>query len=53
MIYREEKELVLTEEDKKQHVAKWGHLQYLDRLVRLPNVGSIGDLAKVWMELLR
>lgn len=53
VIYREEKELVLTEEDKKQHVAKWGHLQYLDRLVRLPNVGSIGDLAKVWMELLR
>lgn len=47
VVYRDEKDLLLTEEDKKKHPAKWKFLEFLPNiknLKKIHNNGSIEDL---------
>jgi hypothetical protein len=46
VIYRNEKDLILTEQDQKQHPAKWTFLTFLDTpgVKKINNSGSLEDL---------
>jgi len=52
LIFRDEKELVLTEEDKKTHTAQWYHLTFAMELPRIHNSSSIESLANTWKNLI-
>lgn len=52
LIFRDEKELILTEEDKKTHTAQWFHLTFAMNLPRIRNGLTIADLSNTWRMML-
>lgn len=54
IVYRKEQDLVLTEEDKKTHPAKWNFLQYYhlaNKSVKFHNRAEIADLVTIFKSL--
>jgi len=52
LIFRDEKELIITDEDRKTHTAQWFHLTFAMDLPRIHNGSSIEDLANTWRLLI-